>query len=215
MVPLVLQQLPHRLDPMGTGRLAAAQLRHHEVVQLAADGGLRPGHRQDVLAQPPGQHRHVLGQRDRLGLGLPRVAELLGQILLLPALPPLGGGLLSLELGAGVDRLVGPVLQVTDQRPEFVQRMEDITAAGDPGQGLLMAGAEPRGEIGDGGLGGETPVDQLEEAHPPGVGVAMLFLAQQVAVGGRGVDADEDGATGLEDLVIGTDADAGQVLAIG
>src|SRR3981189_1685706 len=42
----------------------------------------------------------------------------------------------------------------------------------------------------------------------------MLLLAEQVAVGGLGVDADEDGATGLEDLVIGTDADAGQVLAL-
>src|SRR5207245_1377941 len=99
------------------------------------------------------------------------------------------------------------------QRREFVQRMEDITTAGAPGQGLLMAGAEPRAEIGDGGLGGETPFDQLEEAYPPGVGVAMLFLAQQVAVGGLDVDADEDGASGLEDLVIGADADAGQVLA--
>src|SRR5207245_2929312 len=103
------------------------------------------------------------------------------QILLLPALSPLGGGLFSLESGAGVDRLVGAVLQVTDQRPELVQGMEDIPAAGDPGEGLLMAGAEPRGEIGDGGLGGETAVGQLEQAHPPGVGVAMLFLVEQVA----------------------------------
>src|SRR3954466_10435142 len=91
--------------------------------------------------------------------------------------------------------------------------MKDITAAGDPGQGLLMPGAESRAEIGDGGLGSEAPVDQFEEAQPPGVGVAMLFLAEQVTVGGLGVDADEDRVTGLEDLVIGTDADAGQVLA--
>jgi hypothetical protein len=42
----------------------------------------------------------------------------------------------------------------------------------------------------------------------------MLFLAEQVAVGGLGIDADEDGATGLEDLVIGPDADSGQVLAL-
>ena len=143
-----------------------------------------------------------------------RAAELLGQSPLLPALPPLSGGLLSLEFGAGVDRLVGPVLQVTDQRPEFVPRRKDITAAGDPGQGLLRPGAEPRGEIGEGGLGIKTAVDQLEQAHPPGVRVAVFFLAEQGAGGGLGVDADEDRATGLEDLVIGTDADAGQVLAI-
>jgi hypothetical protein len=92
--------------------------------------------------------------------------------------------------------------------------MKDITAADDPGQGLLMPGAEPRGEISDGGLGSETPVDQFEEAHPPGIRVAVFFLAEQVAVGGLGVDPDEDRATGLEDLIIGTDADSGQVLAI-
>jgi hypothetical protein len=92
--------------------------------------------------------------------------------------------------------------------------MKDITAAGDPGQGLLMPGAEPRGEIGDRGLGSEAPVNQFEEVYSPGVGVAILFLAEQVTGGGLGVDADEDRASGLEDLVIGTDADAGQVLAI-
>ena len=92
--------------------------------------------------------------------------------------------------------------------------MKDITAAGDPGQGLLMSGAEPRGESGEGGLGIKTAVDQLEQARPPGVRVAVFFLAEQVAVGGLGVDADEDRATGLEDLVIGTAADSGQVLAL-
>ena len=92
--------------------------------------------------------------------------------------------------------------------------MKDITAAGDPGQGLLMSGAEPRGESGEGGLGIKTAVDQLEQVPPPGVRVAVFFLAEQVAVGGLGVDADEDRATGLEDLVIGTAADSGQVLAL-
>src|SRR4051794_32663540 len=76
-----------------------------------------------------------------------------------------------------------------------------------------MPGAEPRGEIGGSGLGSEAPVNQFEEVDSPGFGVATLFLAQQVAVGGLGVDADEDRATGLEDLVIGPDADPGQVLA--
>jgi hypothetical protein len=92
--------------------------------------------------------------------------------------------------------------------------MKDIATAWDLGQGLLRPGAEPRAEIGEGRLGGETAVDQLEQAHAPGLGVAMVLLAQQVALGGRGVDADEDGATRLEDLVLGPDADPGQVLAL-
>ena len=75
-----------------------------------------------------------------------------------------------------------------------------------------MAGAEPAAGVGDGGLGGEAPVDQLQQAHAPGVGVAMVLQAQQVAVGRGGIDAHEDRVAGLEDLVMGPDADAGQVV---
>src|SRR5208337_5661286 len=38
-------------------------------------------------------------------------------------MPPLSSGLLSLELGPYVDGFVSPVLQVTGQRPDVVQRM--------------------------------------------------------------------------------------------
>ena len=54
IVPLFLQQGPYRPDPMRTGRLAGAQLRHHEVKQITADGVLRTGHREDVVAEPTG-----------------------------------------------------------------------------------------------------------------------------------------------------------------
>ena len=84
--------------------------------------------------------------------------------------------MVSPELG---DRLVGPVLQVTDQRTNFAQSMKNITAAGNPRQSLLMTGAEPRGEIGDGSLGSKAPVDQFEQLHPPGIGVAMFFQGSE------------------------------------
>ena len=108
-------------------------------------------------------------------------------------MPPLGSGLLSLQLGPGVDGFVGPVFQVTDQRPDVVQRMKNITAAGTPRQSLLVPGAEPRGEIGDGGLGSEAPVDQFQQPDAPGIGVAMLFRTQQEAEGGLGIDPHQDG----------------------
>ena len=51
---VVLQQDPHRSEPMGAGRLAGAQLRHHAIEQFAADGILRTGHRRDVVPKPTG-----------------------------------------------------------------------------------------------------------------------------------------------------------------
>lgn len=55
---------------------------------------------------------------------------------------------------------------------------------------LLVPGAEPRGEIGDGGIGSEAPVDQFQQPEAPGIGVAMLFRTQQEAEGGFGIDPD-------------------------
>ena len=129
-------------------------------------------------------------------------------------MPSFGSGLLSLELGSGVDGFVGPVLQVTDQRPDVVQRMKNITAAGDPRQSLLVPGAEPRGEIGDGGLGSEASVDQFQQPDAPGVGVAMLFRTQQEAEGRGGIDPHQDGIACLEDLIEQADEDAGEVVLL-
>jgi hypothetical protein len=44
-----------------------------------------------------------------------------------------------------------------------------------------------------------------------GLGVAMVLQTEQVAIRRRGVDAHEHGVARLEDLVVGPDADAGQV----
>jgi hypothetical protein len=56
--------------------------------------------------------------------------------------------------------------------------MEDVAAAGDVGQGLLLAGQQARREVGDGGVRGEAALLQLQQPYPPGVGVAVLFLAE-------------------------------------
>ena len=72
--------------------------------------------------------------------------------------------------------------------------MKNITAAGNLRQGLLVPGAEPRGEIGDGGLGSEASVDQFQQPDAPGIGVAMLFRTQQEAEGGFGIDPTKTGS---------------------
>ena len=54
IVPLVLQQSSDRPDSMRTAWLAGAQFRHDEVQQITADGVLRTGHREDIVAKPTG-----------------------------------------------------------------------------------------------------------------------------------------------------------------
>src|SRR5271157_4530096 len=110
------------------------------------------------------------------GITVPfRANATINKFRILTATTTLGGRLLSLELGPSVDGIVRPVLQVTGQRPNVVQRMKNITAAGNLRQSLLVPGAEPRAEIGDGGLGSEASVDQFQQPDAPGIGVAMLF----------------------------------------
>src|SRR5271157_774322 len=103
---------------------------------------------------------------------------------------------------------------LTDQRPDVVQRMKNITAAGNLRQSLLVPGAEPRGEIGDGGLRSEAPVDQFQQPDAPGIGVAMLFRTQQEAEGGFGIDPHQDGIARLEDLIEEADEDGGEVVLL-
>jgi hypothetical protein len=74
-----------------------------------------------------------------------------------------------------------------------------------------LTGAEATAGVGDGGLRIEALVDQLQEAHTPGDGVAMVLQAEQVAIGRGRVDADEHRMVGLKELIVGPDANAGQV----
>jgi prepilin-type processing-associated H-X9-DG protein len=90
--------------------------------------------------------------------------------------------------------------------------MEDITTTRDVGQRQFLAGAQAGAEVGDDGVGGEAALGQFQEPHPPGVGVAMALPAQEVTGRGGGVDAHEDRPAGLKDLVVGPDADTGQVV---
>ena len=52
---------------------------------------------------------------------------------------------------------------------------------------------------------------QLQEPDAPGIGVAVLFEAEQVAERGRHIDPDKHRLCVLEDLVVSADADRGQV----
>ena len=112
---------------------------------------------------------------------------------------------------AGLQGAIGAVLQEADHGLQIADDVEDIALAGDIRQGLGLAGAEAAAGVGDGGLGIEALIDQFEQADAPGVGVAMFLQAEQVAIGRGRVDTHEHRLAGLEDLVVGPDADASQV----
>ena len=59
----------------------------------------------------------------------------------------------------------------------------------------------------------EAAFGQLQQSHAPGVGIAMLFETEQVAIGGSDIGADQHGLAGLENLVVGADADGGEILS--
>ena len=90
--------------------------------------------------------------------------------------------------------------------------MKDIAAARNFRHGQGLSGPQSAARVGDGGLGVEALVLQFQQAEAPGVAVAMFLQAQQVAVGGIDVGPDQHRPPALEDLVVGADADAGQVL---
>ncbi len=71
--------------------------------------------------------------------------------------------------------------------------------------------AQSRAGVGDGGIGIEAVIDQLQQTHAPGLGVAMVLQAKQIAIGRCGIDTHEHWLTGLKDLVMGTDAHAAQI----
>ena len=140
--------------------------------------------------------------------------QLLADAAVTPALAVFALGLLALELGAGLEGLVGTVVQEGDDGSQLVQDVEDVAAPGDVGQGQRLPGLETAAGVTDDGLRREAVRLQLQQADAPGDGVALLLQAQQVAERGADIDADQHRLVRLEDLVVGADADGRQVVLL-
>ena len=77
---------------------------------------------------------------------------------------------------AGLQSVIRTVLQEADHGLQIADDVENIALAGDIRQGLSLTGAETATCVGDGCLGIEALIDQIEQADAPGVGVAMFLL---------------------------------------
>ena len=170
------------VDQIGADRAEAVwalrrprpQFGDDEVVQRAALGVAGAGHRQDVAPQPADQRRHVIGHGHGGGRGRPGVPQLLADAAVTPALAVFALGLLALELGAGLEGLVGTVVQEGDDGSQLVQDVEDVAAPGDVGQGQRLPGLETAAGVTDDGLRREAVRLQLQQADAPGDPVAVL-----------------------------------------
>jgi hypothetical protein len=92
--------------------------------------------------------------------------------------------------------------------------VQNVAAAGGAGQDLRLGGAQGFAGVGDHVVGVKATLLQLQQAHPPGVGVATVFEAEQIAVAGQGVDADEHRLARLKDFIVRPDPDAAQLLSV-
>ena len=212
VIALVLQLPTDRLDPMRAKGRAGPQLGHHEVVHHAAVGVARPGHGQNVMAEPVHQQGDVIGQGDRLIARRAGPAQVLGRTgrrlaAASPVVPPKAVALFLVVL-LGLQGAKGAIVKESDQGLQVADDVEDIASTGDLGQGQALAGTEAAAGVGDGGLGIEALVDQLQEAHTPGIGVAMILQAEQIAIHRRGIDAHEHRVAGLKDFVVSPRASA-------
>jgi len=91
--------------------------------------------------------------------------------------------------------------------------VENIALPAGRVKGLLKTGAQAFAGIADNGLGGEALIAQFENANGPGITVAVLFLAKEIAIGARDIDADQNRVAGLKDLIVSANQDGGQILA--
>ena len=87
--------------------------------------------------------------------------------------------------------------------------MKDIAVAGGVGHDLRLTGAQGGAGVGDHVVGFEAALLQLQQAHTPGDGIAIVFDAEQIAVGGQGVGADEYRPARLKDFIVCPDSGCG------
>src|SRR5262249_46058893 len=69
-------------------------------------------------------------------------------------------------------------------------------------------------DVGDGRLRPDATLGPLQPAYAPGVGIPVVLGAEEVARGAGDGGADPDGPSGLDELVGGSQAEAGEVLLL-
>src|SRR5580658_10731122 len=119
-----------------------------------------------------------------------------------------------LEIFASFHGLICLVFQEGINFPDLLLGVKNIAAARGVWQGSCLSGTQAAARIGDDSIRGEAAILQFQEPHAPGIGIAMSFLAQQVAVGGIRIQAGEHGDAALENFVVKADANGAEILSV-
>jgi hypothetical protein len=90
--------------------------------------------------------------------------------------------------------------------------MKDVAVTGSASHRERLTGSQALACIGDRMSWTESASLELLETRCPGVAVAVILGGEQIAVGRVSAHSDENGLARLEDLVMGTDPDLGEVL---
>ena len=130
---------------------------------------------------------------------------------------PRRAGLLGLlafvsQRGFVGDGLVGPVFQERHQGPDGLQGVKDIAATRSFRHGQGLPGSQTAACVSNCRLGMEASLLEFQEAERPRVAVTLILPAQQVAESGIDVGPHQHRPPTLENLVMGADSYAGQVL---
>jgi len=210
VVALVLQRTTHRSNAVRAAVLTGAKLLDDVVVEALPSREVRADERKNVVLEPVGKRRDVrdeLEGRDFLFAGERKpLGELLS--LALPLEPPHS----VLKLVTHGDHAIGAVLEERDHSPRVPQRMKDVAVTGSLGHRERLTGSQALACVGDRMSWTEPAGLELLETSGPSVGVAVILGGEQIAVGRVSAHSNENGLARLEDLVMGTDPDLGEIL---
>ncbi len=162
--------------------------------------------------QPLRQHPDVAGQPTRPGFVPPRERQFGDEVAIVTTASAIDPGLQPL---APRCRAFGKTRERVGQARTLAQNVKHIAVARRliaPGRPLSGAQALPG--IGDRVVRLQPACTGVEQMHTPGIGVAMLFRNQKVAVSGRGINAGQNRCRALEDLVVQADANTRQILPV-
>ena len=164
------------------------------------------------MVQPLRQHPDVAGQPTRLGFVPPRERQFREKASVVTAMAAAIDP--GLQFYAPRRRAFGETRERVGQARALAQNVKHIAVAWRAiTPGGLLPGAQALPGIGDRVGRLQPPCAGVEQMHAAGIGVAMLFCDQKIAVRRRGIDASQNRCRALEDLIVQAHANTRQLLA--
>jgi hypothetical protein len=210
VVTLVLKRNTHGPDALLVQVLAPQQLGSDKVVQFQPDGQTRTGELQYVTAQPLREFLNVFGQVRCLQLGVPCHAQLAGQCISGTVL--FGGIHLQFHVTALGSSTLGHAGQYIGQALALLQNVKHIAKAGLVLPNNDLTGAQSRALVSYQIVRIKSLVTGVKQVNGPGIGIAVLCSSEQITVGGARINAHQHWFVAVEDFVVQTNPDLGEVL---